>query len=77
MLNTPKDIINYYIRDIVGYIVEEQCKEYDVAMNMFYNSETFEKLNDLETGLYYESPSYIYYMFLTEQKYGRLIQTDF
>ena len=32
-------------------ITEEQGLEYDEAMNKFYNSEVFEKLQDKETGL--------------------------
>ena len=40
-------------------ITEEQGLEYDEAMNKFYNSEVFEKLQDKETGLYCESSSYV------------------
>ena len=44
-------------------ITEEQGLEYDEAMNKFYNSEVFEKLQDKETGLYCESSSYVYELF--------------
>jgi len=30
------------------------------AMELVYNSKTFEKLNDFKTHLYYESSSYVY-----------------
>ena len=30
------------------------------AMDIVYNSKTFEQLNDFETHLYYESSSYVY-----------------
>ena len=41
-------------------ISTDRSIEYDEAMNKFYNSEVFEKLIDKETGLYLESPEYVY-----------------
>ena len=46
------------------------------AMTSFYNSETFTKLNDFETGLYLESPLYVYDIFKTEKAYGRIVQEE-
>ena len=46
------------------------------SMTSFYNSETFTKLNDLETGLYLESPLYVYDIFKTEKAYGRIVQKE-
>lgn len=38
-----------------------------VAMTSFYSSETFAKLNDIETGLYIGRPLYVYDIFKTEK----------
>lgn len=38
------------------------------AMEQFYLSWTFEKLNDIETGLYLEGSGYIYEMLKREQR---------
>ena len=38
----------------------ENAVEYDEAMRIFYNSEVFEKLRNPETGLYLESPAFVY-----------------
>ena len=38
------------IQDIVAFIVEDEGIDYDIAIDKFYSSETFEKLNDSETG---------------------------
>ena len=38
-----------------------------VAITSFYSSETFAKLNDIETGLYIERPLYVYDIFKTEK----------
>ena len=50
-MSKQDQLIEYIILDIVDMITEEQGLEYDEAMNKFYNSEVFEKLQDKETGL--------------------------
>lgn len=55
--------------------------EYDEAINKFYNSKVFEKLQDKETGLYMGSSEYVYDLFkdemnldvLFKQKYKMII----
>ena len=42
----------------------------------FYNSEVFEKLIDEETGLYLESPDYVYDLFKDEMNFGHIIQAE-
>lgn len=54
----------------------DQNIEYDEAMNKFYNSKVFEKLQDIETGLYLESPEYVYDLFKDEMNFGRIIQAE-
>ena len=56
-------LIEYIIQDIVDMFATDQNIEYDEAMNKFYNSEVFEKLQDKETGLYLASPEYVYDLF--------------
>ena len=48
--------------------------EYDEAMNRFYSSQTFDKLQDSDTGLYLEGSAYVYGIFLDEMRYGSLEQ---
>ena len=57
-------------------IAEDQNIEYDEAMNKFYYSEIFEKLQEQETGLYLESPEYIYDLFKDEMNFGYIIQAE-
>ena len=42
------------------------------AMQRLYSSETFSKLNDIETGLYVESPTYVYDIYKTEKQNGQI-----
>ena len=69
-------MIEYMIQDIVDMFATDQNMEYDEAMNKFYNSKVFEKLQDIETGLYLESPEYVYDLFKDEMNFGRIIQAE-
>ena len=69
-------LIEYNIQDIIEYIVEDLRIEYDKAMQIFYNSQTFNKLTDIDTGLYLESSAYVYTIFQDEMIYGHLVQAE-
>ena len=59
--------------DVVRYLVERDGMELGKAIAVFHNSETFSKLEDFDTGLYIESPAYVYDLLQSELKYGRLV----
>ena len=42
------------------------------ALDMYYNSETFERLSDPSTGLYYQSPGYVYDYLRNELTTGKM-----
>ena len=69
-------LIEFCIQDIIENIVIDQHIGYDEAMNLFYESQTFIKLNDTETGLYLESSDYVYSMLQDEFNFGRIVQTE-
>lgn len=73
-MDKQKQLMEYIIQDIVDMFATEQDIEYDVAMDKFYNSEVFEKLQDEETGLYLESSDYIYDLFKDEVNFGHIVQ---
>ena len=75
-MSKQEQLIEYTIQDIVQFIVEDRKIDFDQAMHMFYDSHTFDKLQDLTTGLYTESPAYVYGIFQDEQNFGRLIQAE-
>lgn len=58
--------------DVVGYLVERDKMSLSEAISTFHNSETFSKLEDFETGLYIESPAYVYDMLISELKHGKI-----
>jgi len=59
-LSKKEALIEYTTKDIVNYLMEDRRIGLDLAMNMFYNSSLFEKLQDAETGLYLEGSAYVY-----------------
>lgn len=75
-MSKQDQLIEYIVQDIVDMLATDQHIEYDEAMNKFYNSEVFEKLQDKETGLYLESSEYIYDLFKDEMNFGYIIQAE-
>lgn len=45
---------------LIQHLMEDNNITMEKAMDIVYNSKTFEQLNDFETHLYYESSSYVY-----------------
>lgn len=75
-MGKQEQLIEYIVQDIVDMLTTDKNIEYDEAMNQFYNSEVFEKLQDKETGLYLESSEYIYDLFKDEMNFGHIIQAE-
>lgn len=75
-MTKQEHLMEYNIQEIIEYIVEDLQVEYDKAMQIFYNSETFDKLVDIDTGLYFESSAYVYGLFQDERNFGKLIQAE-
>ena len=46
--------------DLIQILMEEYGYTLEKAMDTLYNSETFVRLQNAETGLYYQSPGYVY-----------------
>lgn len=75
-MDKVKFLIDQNLQEIIAYIVEDDKIEYDDALDIFFRSQTFEKLYDSDTGLYRESAAYIYELFKTELKTGKVISTE-
>ena len=66
MTNQQQEMIEYTTQEVIRYLVEDNGVAMEQAMDQFYMSETFEKLSDIETGLYLEGSAYIYEMLKRE-----------
>lgn len=69
-------LIETNIQDVLKYLITDLGLSIVEAMRRFYVSEVFAKLQNTDTGLYLESPAYIYDLYQNEIKNGMLIQED-
>lgn len=46
--------------ELVEMLIEEYNYDMQKALDVFYNSKTFELLSDSSTGLYYQSAGYVF-----------------
>jgi hypothetical protein len=69
-------LIEYITQDIVTFLIEDLHIEIKEAIGKLYNSETYEKLLDTETGLYLEGSAYVYDILKTEIEFGTLVQIE-
>ncbi len=53
-------IIDSDVEDLVSFLIEDFSINTDKAFDTVYNSKTYEKLINADTGLYIQSASYIY-----------------
>ena len=58
------------VESLVSFLQEDYQLPLSEAFEKVYSSKTFEKLKDRKTGLYLQSPAYIY-AFLTEELRGQ------
>lgn len=45
--------------DLLALLMEDRGMTMEAAMNLLYNSDTFERLLDPRSGLYYQSSGYV------------------
>ncbi|MBP5443054.1 MAG: hypothetical protein J6Y60_07425 [Treponema sp.] len=70
-----KDKIEYTVShasDFATYLVKDFSFSVEQALRAVYNSQLYQKLCDPKTGLYFQSPLYVYDYLKTEIKTGKL-----
>lgn len=66
-------MIEELVKDLVLKLMEEQKMSMSEALDAVYNSDTYEKVLDLETGLFYQSTEYVNSILLRELKEGKIV----
>ncbi len=71
-----KEQINNYLVDkaidnVTSYLIQDRKLGIDQAIDFIYNSDTYQKLINTQTGLYIQSPAYIYQLLENEYETGR------
>ncbi|MBQ8070180.1 MAG: hypothetical protein IJ202_04975 [Bacteroidales bacterium] len=67
-------MIEDLVKDLVLKLMEEQKMSMTAALDTVYNSDTYEKVLDLETGLFAQSTAYVYSIFQRELKEGKIVE---
>ena len=62
--NMKEDIV----KDMITRLIDERGLTMQDAFDVVYNSRLFEKLNNPETGLYFQSSGYVYSLLTDELK---------
>ena len=60
------------LRDLAVMLIDEYNISLVEALDILYNSDTFEKLQDPETGLYFQSPVYVFDFLQRELRQGKI-----
>lgn len=63
---------NCLTRDVLDILVEERGMNLSIAFDTLYNSETYEKLMNPASGLYFQSPRYVLSYLDKELTQGKL-----
>lgn len=63
-------MIECLTKDLAIMLMEDYGYDAWQALNVIYNSHTYQKLENERTGLYYQSPIYVYDFLNHEMKFG-------
>ncbi len=59
-------------RDLAVMLMKKRNMSMSDALDTLYNSETYEKLSDSRSGLFFQSPGYVYDFLDKEIEYGKM-----
>ena len=65
-------LINSLVERLALFAMEDYHLAIPAALELVYNSQLYEKIMDLETGLYYQSAEYNYELLKHEIVYGKI-----
>lgn len=60
MTNDEQFLTDSITTELIALLMEDYQYNLNTAIDLVYSSDTFAKLTDTRTGLYYQSPLYVY-----------------
>ena len=63
----------YVAKNLIALMMEKYKYPIETAFEVLYNSDTFQKLSDDKTGLYFQSPNYVFTYLDNEIENGKLM----
>ena len=71
-MNEKQAMMNDLVRELALLLIEDNHITMEEALDTVFNSETYSKLTDERTGLYFQSPRYVYDFLKTELLSGKM-----
>ena len=65
-------LINFTVDRLTEYLMTDYQLDMPEALNVIYNSQTLKLLQDVQTGLYEQSPGYVYFLLKREYTTGKV-----
>ena len=73
MSEETKFLLMSLVDKMVYLVMNEYKLSISQALDLVYTSETYSKIEDLETGLYYQSAAYNFNLLKHEIAYGKIV----
>lgn len=73
MSEEKKFLLMSLVDKMVYLVMNEYKMSMSQALDLVYTSETYSKIEDLETGLYYQSAAYNFNLLKHEIAYGKIV----
>ncbi|MDD6780664.1 MAG: hypothetical protein PUD94_06630 [Prevotellaceae bacterium] len=73
MSEETKFLLMSLVDKMVYLVMNEYKMSMSQALDLVYTSETYSKIEDLETGLYYQSAAYNFNLLKHEIAYGKIV----
>lgn len=68
-------MIEGLVKDLAVFLIQDFKMSMEEALRTLYNSDTFAKMEDENTGLYYQSSRYVYDFLKSELRKGKMFTT--
>jgi len=65
-------MLEYICREVTLMLMNDFGWDIGAALDALYGSDTFSKLENPDTGMYYQSPVYVYDILLEELRSGKM-----
>ena len=73
MTEETRFLIDSLVEQLTLMAMDEYKLPMPKALELVYNSQLYDKIVDLETGLYYQSARYNYELLRHEVRYGKIV----
>lgn len=65
-------LVAHAVDEMTRYLMEDYGLSIASSLDVIYNSDTYQKLSDPSTGLYEQSPAYVYEFLTNEYRSGSM-----